>query len=162
MISFKAMNVEQPQLTVIPYPSAVDHVGPSSLTLPRAPTINSSPALQPQAEYLQAALQQRFSTPSNLQQQQEGRETASPASISLDLVEDLPALWPYRFSHEGYELVCAESGISIRALSTTGIFYGIQTLLQALSVEPEGLRMPHTRVSKHDQSLTGGGKLKLD
>jgi N-acetyl-beta-hexosaminidase len=145
------MSAGQPQLTVIPYPSSVEYVGTSSYILPRAPRISSSAALQPQAEYLQAALQQRFSTPSNLQQQQEARENASQSSISLDIVEDLPALWPYRFSHEGYELVCAESGIAIRALSTTGIFYGIQTLLQALSVDTagqQGLRMPHTRVSR--------------
>lgn len=155
LITMQQQPAAAQQLTVIPYPADVEFVGPGTYTLPKPPAISSSAALAPQAEFLQQGLQQRFSTPSNLQQQPEGSAQASQASIRLELVDDLPALWPYRFSNEGYELVCAEDGISIRALSTTGVFYGIQTLLQALAEGQQGLSMPHTRVSGAGSNVVG-------
>lgn len=144
----------QRQLNVIPYPAIVEFVGPEHFQLPINPSISCSAAvLQPQAEYLQHGLQQRFSTPANAQQQQQQTDEGinnNQAPISLRLVDDLPALWEFRWKEEGYELVCgAQEGITITATTTTGVFYGIQTLLQALSVAEgqAGLRMPHTRVS---------------
>jgi N-acetyl-beta-hexosaminidase len=62
----------------------------------------------------------------------------------------LPALWPFRWAQEGYELVCNAQGITITALSNAGIFYGIQTVLQAVQVsqEQQALCMPYTRVGR--------------
>jgi hypothetical protein len=136
------------QLNVIPYPAVVDYIGPGTFDLPRTPTISCSAALQWQATYLQAALQQRFGTPSNILQLSQEASRNDQAPISLQLVDDLPALWPFRWSDEGYQLVCSEQGISISALTPTGAFYGVQTLLQALSVseQQQGLCLPHTQV----------------
>jgi hypothetical protein len=93
-------------------------------------------------------LQQRFGTPSNILQRPQEASQNDQAPISLHLVDDLPALWPFRWSEEGYQLVCNDQGISISALTTTGVFYGVQTLLQALSVseQQQGLCLPHTQV----------------
>jgi len=137
------------QLNVIPYPAIVEYVGPEVFRLPVNPGISFCAVLQSQAEYLQHGLQQRFSTPANVQQRAENTVDTTQAPINLRLVDDLPALWDFRWSQEGYELVCNTDGITITALSSTGVFYGIQTLLQALSVadEQQGLCMPHTRVS---------------
>lgn len=136
------------QLGVIPYPSIVEHVGPGLFDLPRDAAISCCAALQPQAEYLQTGLSQRFQHPTNVQQRLQDAGQGIQAPISLQLLDDLPALWPFRWSEEGYELVCSEAGITITALTSTGVFYGIQTLLQALQVsqEQQGLCMPHTRV----------------
>jgi N-acetyl-beta-hexosaminidase len=136
------------QLNVIPYPSIVEHVGPELYRLPRPVTISCCAALQPQAEHLQQGLQQRFSTPANVQQRQLGADQSTQAAIRLQLVDDLPALWPFRWAQEGYELVCNAQGITITALSNTGIFYGIQTVLQAIQVsqEQQALCMPYTLV----------------
>jgi alpha-glucuronidase len=136
------------QLSVIPYPSIVEHVGPGAFKLPRDAAISCCAALQPQAEYLQQGLSQRFRHPTNVQQRPQDVAQGVQAPIKLQLVDDLPALWPFRWSEEGYELVCSEAGVSIAALTSTGVFYGIQTLLQALqaSEEQQGLCMPHTRV----------------
>lgn len=136
------------QLDVIPYPSIVEHVGPGLFKLPRDAAISCCAALQPQAEYLQQGLSQRFKHPTNVQQRLQDAAQGIQAPISLQMVNDMPALWPFRWSEEGYELVCSEAGITITALTSTGVFYGIQTLLQALQVseEQQGLCMPHTRV----------------
>lgn len=155
------------RLNVIPYPALVEFVGPGSLTLPSTPSIAfSAEGLRPQAQYLQESLHHLSGTPSNLlllsssqQQQQRASFEANINSSStgtnnnqqqpqivLRVVEDLPSLWPYRWSQEGYELQCSSAGITISALSSTGVFYGIQTLLQALSQDTHGLSMPHTQV----------------
>lgn len=137
------------QLNVIPYPSIVEHVGPDSYTLPSNPSISCCAALQWHAEYLQLGLQQRFSTPANVQQRSQDAAQEVQSAIRLQTADDLPALWPFRWSEEGYELVCSAQGITITALSNTGVFYGIQTLLQALRVSTDGqqLCVPHTKVS---------------
>ncbi|KAF6256580.1 hypothetical protein COO60DRAFT_1702275 [Scenedesmus sp. NREL 46B-D3] len=65
----------------------------------------------------------------------------------LQLVEQLQQLQQFRWREEGYQLTCGTQGVQIAALTTTGVFYGIQTLLQALQATSEGLRLPHTQVA---------------
>uniref|UniRef100_A0A383VT24 beta-N-acetylhexosaminidase n=1 Tax=Tetradesmus obliquus TaxID=3088 RepID=A0A383VT24_TETOB len=136
------------QLNVLPYPAIVEYVGPDSLHV-CTPTIqcdNANESLLQKAAYLQQALQQRFGTAATICEPNSSQQAPGTA-ISLQLVEQLQQLQQFRWREEGYCLACGAQGIQITALTTTGVFYGIQTLLQALQATPEGLRMPYTQVA---------------
>lgn len=135
------------QLNVLPYPAIVEHVGPDSLHVctPAIQCDNANESLLQKAAYLQQALQQRFGTAATICEPNSSQQAPGTA-ISLQLVEQLQQLQQFRWREEGYCLACGAQGIQITALTTTGVFYGIQTLLQALQATPEGLRMPYTQV----------------
>lgn len=140
------------QLPVIPYPSVVEYCNQhETYTLPRVPGIQCDEAnesLQQKARYLQSSLEQRFSTQTVICDPCSGQHVSGGAcpAITLVVVEQLQQLDQFRWRQEGYELVCGPQGIKITALTPTGVFYGIQTLLQALQSAPEGLVLPYIRV----------------
>jgi N-acetyl-beta-hexosaminidase len=138
------------QLNVLPYPAIVDYVAPESLHVctPAIQCDNADEGLLQKAAYLQQALQQRFGTFATICEQNSSQQAPGTA-ISLQLVEQLQQLQQFRWREEGYQLTCGAQGIQIAALTTTGVFYGIQTLLQALQATPEGLRLPYTQVRMH-------------
>jgi hypothetical protein len=138
------------QLNVLPYPAIIDYVGPELLHVlsPAIHCDNANESLLQKAAYLQQALQQRFGTSSTICEQNSSRQ-APGTLISLQVVEQLQQLQQFRWREEGYQLSCGAQGIQIAALTATGVFYGIQTLLQALQATPDGLRLPYTQVCMH-------------
>jgi hypothetical protein len=137
------------QLNVLPYPAIVEYVGPEALHLSN-PVIHcdiANESLLQKATYLQQALQQRFGTHATICQQHSSQQ-APGTVISLLLVEQLQQLQQFCFREEGYQLTCSAQGVEIAALTTTGVFYGIQTLLQAPQSSPEGLTLQFTQVCR--------------
>jgi hexosaminidase len=139
----------QQRLSVVPYPAVVEFVGPDAFVMPACPCISvADDTLLPQAHVLRDGLQRLHSTPANIAQQQQQQAAAGgagdssgqppqqqheqPPAVTLRLLHDMPALQQFRWCAEGYELVAGPGGVSITALTPTGVFYGIQTLLQAL------------------------------
>jgi hypothetical protein len=137
------------QLNVLPYPAIVEYVGPETLHVsnPAIHCDHANESLLQKATYLQQALQQRFGTHAMICEQHSGQQAPGTA-ISLLLVEQLQQLQQFLWREEGYQLTCSAQGVQIAALTTTGVFYGIQTLLQALQSSPEGLTMPYTQVCR--------------
>lgn len=139
------------RLNVIPYPQVVEFVGPELYQLPRSPAVYvDNEALLAKAVYLQQALQQHHSTYATLQVSSNKQHDSgqSEVAIKLSLQQDRQQLQQgIRWSQEAYELTCDSTGIQITAITSTGIFYGVQSLLQALRSTSAGWAMPHTRVS---------------
>jgi hypothetical protein len=137
------------QLNVLPYPAIVEYVGPESLHVCNPAIIcdNANESLLQKATYLQQTLQQRFGTHATISEQHSSQR-AHGTTISLLLVEQLQQLQQFRWREEGYHLTCSAQGVQISALTTTGVFYGIQTFLQALQSTPAGLTLPYTQVRR--------------
>jgi len=131
----------------------VEFVGPESYKLARttiAIQVANDEGLLQKAKVFQHALQQRFGTQSTLIVDSSSLSAgqAPSADIRVVLVDQLVSLDQFRWPHESYELKCDAGGIMITAITATGAFYGMQTLLQALQFSTAGLAMPYTKV-KH-------------
>lgn len=141
------------QLNCIPQPVIVEFVGPDVYNLARTTItvrVANDEGLLQKAKVFQRALQQRFGAQSTLIVDCSSFSAVQPpsADIRLVLVDHLVSLDQFRWPHESYELKCDAEGIMITAITATGAFYGMQTLLQALQFSTAGLAMPYTKV-KH-------------
>lgn len=144
------------QLNVIPYPAVVEYIGPDLYRFAGSACIRvNRPVLLRNANYLHDALQQRFNVTVQVDKSDTKHDVAgSPsAAITLHLSEQLEQLQSFRWSQEAYQLTCDSHGVQIAATSVSGIFYGVQTLLQALQVSASGLVLPYTRVGDLHKQL---------
>lgn len=138
--------------SMIPCPALTEGFASDLYHLPRSPIVYlSSELLRTKAEYLQQAMQQRFGVHlvghSGSFRRQD--DTSPSVAVRLCIQDHVESLQQFRWSQEAYELSCDASGIRITATAPNGIFYGIQSLLQALMMTPDGPAMAHVHVSMY-------------
>jgi hexosaminidase len=119
---------------VIPRPSKME-VGRGSFPLGPKTTIlyfSESTDVRPVAENLAAKLRRPTGFPLEVRPAAGGNVPSQAIVLRTD--ERLS-----RLGNEGYELACSKTGVKIEAASPAGLFYGVQTLLQLLPPEVEGI-----------------------
>ena len=113
-----------PALALVPAPAAFSSRNAHFLLRPHTPILVDSASATP-AELLKQQLES--STGFKLKvEQAPGRRAVNGAMVMV--TEPLPAL----DSAEGYELTVTSQGVLLRAASSAGIFYGVQSLLQLM------------------------------
>lgn len=112
------------ELNVIPRPVSVNE-GTGQFRLSGDLSVLSDRQCMPEAEYLQDILQKAFAKKIDIRKNGKG--------IRLSIVPEIKE----QTGDEGYIFNSTTEGITIKAASRTGIFYGIQTLRQLLPVNFE-------------------------
>lgn len=110
---------------VVPIPVSVKLAG-GTFTLPPTAAIVSGPGSQAAARYLHDQLALRASLPLPVKQNAGGGPSITLSTRGA----------PESLGDEGYQLQVSDKGAVLRARSETGLFYGCQTLLQLLPLQP--------------------------
>jgi hexosaminidase len=130
----QSATAEQDRLGIIPLPSEVTSSA-GSFTFPEETVI-----LAKTTDEVNVAsfIQDHFKS---LNKRNSISNTNSNAQIQLVIDKSIA-------SAEGYQLTIGEKGVSIKASTGAGLFYGVQTLLQLLPVSPaEKLAVPFVKIS---------------
>ncbi|CAZ97490.1 beta-N-acetylhexosaminidase [Zobellia galactanivorans] len=128
------------EVTIIPQPTSVAY-GEGSFQLKGKISIISAENLENEASYLAKVLQTGFG--------QSPRIKSKGKGIGLFLEESLLS----ELGEEGYILSVGKKGITIKAATNTGVFYGIQSLRQMLppdfgyAAPVEGVTLPILEIS---------------
>jgi hexosaminidase len=114
-----------PEISIIPLPAIVEVRDNACFELPDSPSITGS------APVSELACEQ-LSKDTGRSWQVADAESPSPATVRLVIIEES------RLGPEGYYLDVADDGITIKASTDAGLFYGIQTLRQLCSPDQKG------------------------
>ena len=118
-----------PEISIIPLPAIVEIRDNASFELPDSPSITGP------APVSELACEQ-LSKDTGRSWQVADAESPFPATVRLIPIE------ASRLGPEGYHLDVADDGITIRASTDAGFFYGVQTLRQLCSTDQNGA-IPH-------------------
>ncbi|MFN4284327.1 MAG: beta-N-acetylhexosaminidase [Lacibacter sp.] len=125
MLAFMGSTAQTPG--IIPIPTEMQMVQPGKLQL-RSPLLFKSALPRDESERIFKYLQQEL-LPYGIALRQAA--TTERADLSFRSLR-MPGV-----SEEAYRLVVTDSGITISAVQGRGAFYGVQTLLQLLPVQPD-------------------------
>jgi hexosaminidase len=125
--------------SLIPYPQEVN-AGGANISLSLTPVVvldkNASVEDQFTANELVRGLKSDFNIDASIKAQ------SSPGSITLTRKGA-----EKRVGQEGYHLSISSDQIIIRANGAAGLFYGVQTLMQLIRKESDGIKMPEVKIT---------------
>jgi len=113
------LNICAEDISIIPKPFKIEQTK-NSFTLSEKTVINANPEEKINAILLQQYLKKNIGLTLKT-----GKSSSNAINLKIDNSKK-------SLGAEGYALVVGSNGVSITALTSTGIFYGIQTLLQLL------------------------------
>lgn len=132
VLVFLSVQVFAQDISIIPRPNKIV-INKGEFAMSSAKAVRYSEGLAFEAGHLQMVLKEKTGLDIPLQAGKAGKQ-----GISLSIDGSLTK----KLGREGYILNATNSGVEISAATATGVFYGIQSLLQGVQKGPNGFVLP--------------------
>ncbi|PRY02911.1 hexosaminidase [Pontibacter ummariensis] len=132
LVCLAAFEAGAQELNIIPRPNEIE-LAKGQFELGSAKAIQYTSEAEKEAAFLQAALQERYNM-NLLTNSGKGKKNTISLELDKKLSKDLGG--------EGYRLTATPTQVAIQAATTAGIYYGVQSLLQAIYTSGENHVLP--------------------